>query len=222
MNGTDKDKKTIRAFFLRLLYIFIRVTAALPGLIWMRPRLLYENEAARRHIRGGALVVSNHVSVLDPVYVMFAVWYRSIRFVCLKEFFDGGFRSWIFRISRCIPIDRENVGVDTLREIVSALKAEEMVAIFPEGHIKESDEAVDSFKSGAVLMSVMSGRPIVPVYIQKSGRFFSRLTAVIGEPMDPAAVYGRRPTGEQLRAFSEAMHGKELELAALCTRKETI
>ena len=221
MNSTDKKTNKISALILRLLYIFIRVTAALPGLLWMRPRILYENEAARRRIRGGALLVSNHVSVLDPVYVMFTVWYRQIRFVCLKEFFDGGFRSLIFRISRCIPIDRENVGVDTLREIVSALKAEEAVAIFPEGHIKESDEAVDSFKSGAVLMSVMSGRPIVPVYIQKSKRFFSRLTAVVGEPMDPAAAYGKRPTGEQLRAFSEAMHGRELELAARCNRKET-
>ena len=82
---------------------------------------------------------------MDPVYVMFTVWYRRVRFVCLKEFFEGRFRSLIFRLARCIPIDRENVSVDTLREIVGALKGGEVfvqrrVALAERGikHLKEA------------------------------------------------------------------------------------
>ena len=217
----DTKPKTYGSGASRLFYNFVRVTGALPGLIWLRPRLLYENEAARRHIKGGALLISNHVSVLDPVYVMFAVWYRRVRFVCLKEFFEGRLRSLIFRLARCIPIDRENVSVDTLREIVGALKQGEIVTVFPEGHINGSGDEVESFKSGAVLMSVMSGSPIVPIYIQKPKRVLSRLSAVIGEAMDPVALYGKRPTGEQLRAFSELLHARELELQDLCKERKT-
>ena len=216
----DTNNKSFSVFLSRLFYNFVRVTGAIPGLIWLRPRLLYENEAARARIRGGALLVSNHVSVLDPVYMMFAVWYRQLRFVCLKEFFEGRLRSLIFRLGRCIPIDRENPSMDTLREIVEALKGGEIVTIFPEGHISENLDAVESFKSGAVLMSVMSARPMIPVFIQKPKRPLSRLTAVIGEAMDPVSEYGRRPTSEQLGAFSEALRSKELELMSLCRERK--
>lgn len=218
----DTRKNDVGVFFSRVFYNFVRVTGAIPGLIWLRPRILYENEAARKRIRDGALLVSNHISVLDPVYVMFAIWYRRVRFVCLKEFFDGRFRSLIFRLSRCIPIDRENPSMDTLREIIGALKGGELVTIFPEGHIGDSADVVESFKSGAVLMSVTSARPIVPIFIQKPKRALSRLTAVIGAPMDPVAAYGRRPTSEQLKRFSEQLRDKELELMTLCRERKPL
>ena len=41
------------------------------------------------------------------------------------------------------------------------------------------------------------------------------LTAVIGAPMDPAAAFGRRPTSEQLRSFTERLRDRELELMQL-------
>ena len=207
-------------FVSRLFYNFVRITGALPGLVWLRPRILYEIPAARKHVRGGALIVSNHISILDPVYLMFAVWYRRLRFICIKEFYEGKFRSLIFRLGRCIPIDRENVTMDTLREIVSGLKDGDLITIFPEGHINESGEAVERFKSGAVLMSTMGARPILPIYIDKPRRPLSRLTAVIGEPMDPASEYGRRPTSEQLQAFSERLQQKELELRKLAEERK--
>ena len=208
-------------FVSRLFYNFVRITGALPGLVWLRPRILYESPAAQKRMKGGALIVCNHISLLDPVYVMFAVWYRRIRFICLKEFYNGRFSSLIFRLGRCIPIDRENVSMDTLREVVSGLKGGDLITIFPEGHINESGEAMERFKSGAVLMSTMGTRPILPVYIDKPKRLLSRLTAVIGEPMDPVSEYGRRPTSEQLQAFSDRLQEKELELMQLAEERKT-
>ena len=208
-------------FVSRLFYNFVRITGALPGLVWLRPRILYESPAARKRVRGGALIVSNHISFLDPVYLMFAVWYRRLRFICIKEFYNGRFSSLIFRLGRCIPIDRENVSMDTLREIVSGLKDGDLITIFPEGHINDSGEVMERFKSGAVLMSTMGARPILPIYIDKPKRPLSRLTAVIGEPMDPVSEIGRRPTSEQLQAFSERLREKELELMQLAEERKT-
>ena len=217
---SDRSNHSSGIVLSRIFYNFVRITGALPGLIWLRPRILYESPAARKHMKGGGLIVCNHISLLDPVYVMFAIWYRRIRFICLKEFFNGRFSSLIFRLGRCIPIDRENVSMDTLREVVSGLKGGDLITIFPEGHINESGEAMERFKSGAVLMSTMGARPILPVYIDKPKRPLSRLTAAIGEPMDPAGELGQRPTSEQLQAFSERLQGKEMELMQLVAERK--
>ena len=31
----------------------------------------------------------NHDGFFDPIYLMFAIWYRRHRFICRKEFFDS-------------------------------------------------------------------------------------------------------------------------------------
>ena len=103
-----EQKRTNRAKLFSPRYLvhdFIKATAAIPGLIWMRPRWIFETKAARKRIRGGALLIANHYGFFDPVYLMFAVWYRRHHFICGKEFFESRFR-WLFKQFLCIPIDR--------------------------------------------------------------------------------------------------------------------
>ncbi|MDD7394040.1 MAG: hypothetical protein PUG24_06570, partial [Eubacteriales bacterium] len=85
-----------------LFYDFVKITAAIPGLICFRPKLVYENKKAKKKIRGGAMIVSNHVGFRDPVYLQFAVWYRRQHFVCLKKLFEGR-AALLFKGFLCIP-----------------------------------------------------------------------------------------------------------------------
>lgn len=212
MPATEKSK----LFSIRLLaYDFLRVTAALPGLVWLRPRYIYASKKARERVRGGALIVANHVSFLDPVYVQFAVWYRRQRIICAKEFFDGRFRAFLFRLFRAIPVDRENFGMESFRGITDVLHGGEVVTIFPEGHINDREKSVAAFKSGAVLMSMRSGAPVVPVYIRRPAHVWNRLTAVIGEPVDVPGLCGKRPTFARIGEVSELLWEKECELMRL-------
>ena len=104
----QKRPQRAKLFSLKyLVYDFVKVTAALPGLLWLRPRWRYENKEARRRIRGGAVVIANHVGFFDPIYVMFAIWYRRHHFICGKEFFESKSRWW-FEHFLCIPVDRGN------------------------------------------------------------------------------------------------------------------
>lgn len=212
MNTKTKPKKA--KLFKHLFYDFVLFTGALPGFIWMHPRYLYKSPEAKKRIKGGALVVSNHISLFDPVYLLFAIWYRRHRFVCIKELFAHPLARWFFTKAGCIPIDRENMNLGSMREIIDALKNEELVTLFPEGHINESNEPLDAFKSGVVLMSVLSGKPIIPVYIHKKPSI-GGLTVVIGEPLDPTLLYGCRPTSAQLAEISELLRQREHELIAI-------
>ena len=208
----DKQRKKQPLFSSRYaLYDFAKVTGALPVLAWCRPKILYENEAARRHIRGGALLIANHSAMADPVFLMCVLWYRRHRFICLKQFFEGKLR-WLFTGFRCIPIDRENMGVDSFRLITECLQSGALVSMFPEGRVNVEDDNVAKFKSGMVLMAHRSGCPIVPVYMRPPKFPAKRLVAAVGEPLDVRALLGVRPSMKSINETAELLQKKENEL----------
>jgi len=198
------------------LYDFTFITAALPVLIWFRPKWLFESRAARKPIRGGALVISNHSGFFDPIYLLAAVWYRRHHMLCMKEFFDRPVIGRLFRWFHCIPVDRQNFGMGTLRDIVEILKKGKVVSLFPEGHVSAGQLA--SFKSGMVLMALQSRTPIVPVYIKAQAKWWHRAVFVIGEPIDLVARFGERPNFAQIDEMTALLRDKEAQLAAVAEK----
>lgn len=210
----QENKKRSPLFSLKyLVYDFVKITAGLPGLLWFRPRIRYENEAAKKRIRGGAVIFANHVGFFDPIFVMFAVWYRRHRFICSKEFFESKARWWFKRFG-CIPVDRQNFNLGSLRTISEALTEGCLVSIFPEGYINDSG-ALAAFKSGMVLMALQGKAPIVPVYLRPGKHFYNRLHIMIGEPIDIISRCGGRPSMPQIEEITADLHRKEEELKLL-------
>lgn len=211
------EKKQNSVFSLRYwFYDFVKITSALPGLLAFRPKRIYETPQARKKLRGGALLIANHVGFTDPVYLMLTIWYRRHHFICIEDFFRSKAR-WLFVHFLCIPIDRENFSMDSFREITGHLQAGEIVSMFPEGHVNDTpDGAVSSFKSGMVLMAMRSGVPIVPIYVRKPNHWYERLVVVIGEPVDITKQYGSRPSFAQVEELAALLHNKEIELKKLC------
>lgn len=191
-------------------YDFTKVTAAIPGLIWMRPKRIYENKAAKKMIRGGALLCSNHQTHLDPIYLQFCIWYRRQRFVCLKEFFRTPGLSWLFGHFMCIPLDRENPGLKTIREIAKGLREGWLISVFPEGRI--TGDTGGGFHSGIILMALQGDCPIIPVYIAPRKKHFSRATFVIGEPLVLTGEDGKKPGIGEIEKYTALLQEKEENL----------
>ena len=112
--GNEKQKNKNRSYFM---YDFVKATAAIPVALWLRPRILYESADAKKRIQGGALVIANHIGFADPIALMAAIWYRRHHFICMKEFEDKWNTKIFFSWFHCIPIDRENFGIDSFRQI---------------------------------------------------------------------------------------------------------
>lgn len=197
-----------------ILYDFCRFFVIWPGMLIFRPKYIYENEAAKGKIRGGALIVSNHVRAVDPLFLMVGIWYRRQHFVIAKEFMEKKPASIVFKVGQTIPVDRENFNLDSFRTIVDRLKEGRIVTLFAEGHINH-EEKLDAFKSGMVLMSSQAQRPIVPVYIKKRNHFYERLTFVIGEKIELDCGEGKRPNLAQISKMTEQIREKENKLKAI-------
>ena len=63
-----------------------------------------------------------------------------------------------------------------------------------------------------MLMSLLAGTPIIPMVMKKRKTVFSRLEAAIGEPVDPASFYGKRPTVAQIEEITEILKERTKEL----------
>ena len=213
MSRNDRERGKLFSFRY-LIHDFIKITASIPGMIWFRPKWYYESDAARKRIRGGAMIISNHYGKYDPVYLMFAVWYRRHHFICGREFFDGKWR-FLFKSFLCIPVDRQNFSINSLREISEELLRGSLVTIFPEGHINTSESGMASFKTGMVLMALQGKAPIIPVYVQPRKHFYSRLRVAIGEPIDITAKYGTRPKLSEIQMIADDVRTKEEQLRQL-------
>ncbi len=123
-------------------------------------------EGAQRIPRqGGALLVSNHVSLADAVFVGYGTP-RLIRFLMWKPFFDIPIGGSVCRILHAIPIPT-GAPQASLRALVSArqqVEAGELVGIFPEGGITRSGE-IEPFQRGFERIVHTGQNPIIPMRI---------------------------------------------------------
>ena len=207
-------QKKAKLFSLRcLLMDLIRITGALPGLVWLRPNIRYTSKQAKKRLRGGVLVIANHTSFIDPACMMYVLWYRRLYFVCHQAFVEtkaGPF----FRAAGClIPINADNFSVGSFRSITESLRDGKAVTLFPEGHVNKGDEMLE-FKSGMVLISMQSKRPIVPVYLKPRRHWYSRLKAVVGEPVDITSLSEGRPAFSKIQEVTALLKKREEELEA--------
>lgn len=123
---------------------------------------------------GGAVLASNHISYLDFALIgtPAAPKKRFIRFMAKKEIFDNKLAGPLMRGMKHISVDREK-GSTSLVHAMRALRAGELVGIFPEATISLSWE-VKELKSGAVRLAQGAGVPVIPVALWGSHRILTK------------------------------------------------
>ena len=157
---------------------------------------------------GGAVLASNHVSYLDFTFVGLGARDagRLVRFMAKESVFRHPVAGPLMRGMRHIPVDRA-AGSAAFRGAMSALKAGELVGVFPEATISRSFE-LKEFKPGAARMAQAAGVPLVPTIVWGGQRLYTKgrprdfthrgkaITVAFGEPLTP----GRRDNGDEVTA----------------------
>ena len=149
-------------------------------LAWLLIHAVYRlRTSGLEHVpeQGAAVVVCNHVSFVDAVVIM-AACRRPIRFVMDHAIFRIPVLSFIFRTAGAIPIASRKEDPAMMErafaEVAKALRAGELVGIFPEGRITDSGE-VYPFRPGIERILEETPVPVVPMALQGLwGSFFSR------------------------------------------------
>ena len=145
----------------RLWYQFLRWLIYLAGILAYGVRY-----SGRVNIpkTGPVLVVSNHQSHFDPPLVGAGCW-RRMNYLARKTLFHFAPLGWLIRSLDAIPIDRDGLGLNGIKESLRRLKRGEMVLIFPEG-TRTRDGEMAPFRPGFTVLAARSKAWILPVAIE--------------------------------------------------------
>ena len=160
----------------------------------------------------GYILAPNHISAIDPVFVIITrFWGRRMIVFAKKELFEiNAFLSWFFRCAgaMCVRGTKEEAAV--IDETVARCQNGESLLIFPEG-TREKDGTFLQPKSGLFGIAAAAAVDVVPVRIHYETpdgkiKLFCKVRVVYGEPMPAArfAMESRRDM-KKLRANKQAL-----------------
>ncbi|QDU49057.1 acyl-[ACP]--phospholipid O-acyltransferase [Gimesia panareensis] len=125
--------------------------------------------------KGGALLVANHVSWLDGIFLILTST-RPVRMIAYSTYVEAPWVAWLSRLYNTIPINVEDGPKALMKSIKTARTAienGELVCIFAEGKLTRSGY-LQPFQSGLMKIIKGTGAPVIPVYIDELwGSIFS-------------------------------------------------
>ena len=118
-----------------------------------------------RHVprTGGALIVANHQSYLDPVIVCVHLK-RPVSFLAKSELFTNRYFGGLIRSLHAFPVRQGEGDVGAVRETIRRLREGHVLNIYPEGS-RSSDGLLQRIQPGVSLIVKRAGVPIIPVGI---------------------------------------------------------
>ena len=170
---------------IRFWNVFVKLTGWPAQFFCFRTKVCYEDRKAQsRHIKGPAIIISNHTSVFDYAVYLFVFFTRTLRFQMAEVLFRKRFLGWLLRRLGGIYVDRDNHSFGFLSKSQEILSRGGVVGVFPEGRIPRPEETRPlEFKVSAAYLALNAGVPIIPVVTNGSYFKKARARVLIGKPI---------------------------------------
>jgi len=206
-----------------------------------RPEITGEEHIPRT---GGAIVASNHLSVVDSMFLPFMLA-RPLTFAAKSEYFSGGkrpsqlFAAAYMRATKQLSVDRDSARAaqDTLQAALGLLQAGELFGVYTEG-TRSPDGRLYRGRTGVGWLALASGMPVIPVAMIGTDRVLPpgrtvpklrRIRVKIGSPLTFDALRAEGTGGRQRRAVTDTvmeaigkLSGQEYVPMYASARKEEI
>lgn len=168
------------------------------------------------HLDEPVIFAANHASHLDAPLLVSVIperWRRDLLVAGAADyFFDTRVKAAAFAfLLNTVPIERQRVSRDSVKRVSELLADGWSMLIFPEGG-RSPDGWGQPHQPGPAWMAARTGRPIVPIHVEGTGRILAkgsrkirpgRTTVNFGRPLRPGA--DRRALAAELEAAIAAL-----------------
>ena len=170
---------------------------------------------------GAYLMVSNHISNADPVFLCAATSKQQPHFMAKKELFKIPLLRGLIKALGAFPVDRKGNDVGAVKKAIKMLQDGMCVGMFPQGHryMHVNPRGTD-VKSGAGMLAVKARVQVLPCYVRiKKMRWapFRRVDVYFGELIKYEELGFEEKKFSEFNAASKYVAEK---IVALCPENE--
>lgn len=160
----------------------------------------------REHIpQGGVLICCNHTTLADPLMLCFVFPLKCrLRVMAKAELLSVPVVGALVKSAGVFGVERGKSDITAIKTAIKYLKDGRKVLMFPEG-TRSKDGTLGQAKTGAAMLAVKTGVPVLPVYLPPVKKLFRPTTAVIGEPYYPFTGEGKAGADEYQAMADEMM-----------------
>jgi 1-acyl-sn-glycerol-3-phosphate acyltransferase len=154
--------------------------------------------------QGAAIIVCNHLSLIDPFVVGYA-GNRIVNFMGKEELFRTPILGFLIRKVGAFPVDRSRRDPAAMRTALLVLKSGELLGMFPEGTRSTTGEILE-FRAGAARLAARTEVPLIPAALHNTNKAMppgkllrpARISIRFGEPFELKELYDRKDKGEAM------------------------
>src|SRR5690606_16646454 len=120
---------------------------------------------------GSMLIVSNHQSFLDPMFVALSCPHRQIHFMAKEELFKVPTSRHMMLGLGAFPVNRNGPTKATLGQVLKLLRDGRCVCLFAEG-TRSRDGSLQNFQAGFAKLAKKTDTVVVPVGLSGTRNLF--------------------------------------------------
>ncbi|GAB7025640.1 lysophospholipid acyltransferase family protein [Geotalea toluenoxydans] len=123
-------------------------------------------------LNGPLILCANHSSYFDSMLLALCTT-RQIHFLIYQSFYHHPLLGWFVRKCGAIAVTQNGNDKEALGRSLAILRQGGVIGVFPEGRLSATGIPNEA-KSGAALLAVASGAPIIPVTISGAHAVFAK------------------------------------------------
>ena len=184
------------------------------ALVWPFFNLFHPSRVyGRENIpQGAALLCGNHTRLSDPIYILFAMGRKDNPFIMAKaELLRIPILGFLLKKFGVFGVERGKSDVGAIKEAIRVLRGGDKLLMFPEG-TRFKDGETQGAKTGAAMLALRTGVPVVPIWMPAKKRWFRPTPVVFGTPYCPPQPGQGRPTPEDYHQVADDMLARIMAL----------
>ncbi len=136
---------------------------------------------------GPYVMICNHISNADPVFLCAGNTKQQPHFMAKKELFKIPLVNNLISGLGAYPVDRGGADVTAIKNTIKMLGEGKSIGIFPQGHREKGKTPREAtLKNGAAMIAARAGVQVLPCYIRTKNNkfvFFRRIDVYFGKPI---------------------------------------